>query len=57
MLDYFMHEGCNARAWIYFEVERGSFIDAAILKEGTKLLTKGSDDKSMIAPENWPGYF
>jgi len=51
MLDYFMHEGCNARAWIYFEVERGSSLDGATLKQGTKLLTKGSDDMPTIAPE------
>jgi len=55
MLDYFMHEGCNARAWIYFEVERGSSLDGAILQEGTKLLTKGQDDKPRIAPEELAG--
>lgn len=55
MLDYFMHEGCNARAWIYFEVKRSSSIDGAILQEGTKLLTKGSDDRSTIAPEELAG--
>jgi len=55
MLDYFVHEGCNARAWIYFEVKRNSSIDGAILQEGTKLLTKGTDDKSTIAPEELAG--
>lgn len=55
MLDYFMHEGCNARAWIYFEVKRSSSLDGAILQEGTKLLTKGQDDKSTIAPEELAG--
>ena len=55
MLDYFMHDGCNARAWIYFEVERGSSLDNAILPEGTKLLTKGSDEKSTIIPEELAG--
>lgn len=51
MLDYFVHEGCNARAWIYFEVESGSSLDGAIIPEGTRLLTKGSDEKTTIAPE------
>lgn len=55
MLDYFVHEGCNARAWIYFEVERGSSLDGAILREGTKLLTKGPDDRSTVAPEELAG--
>jgi hypothetical protein len=51
MLDYFMHDGCNARTWIHFEVERGSSLDGAILQEATKLLTKGSDEKPVVGPE------
>jgi hypothetical protein len=41
LLDYFMHDGCNARAWVCFAIsgnEDGP--DSFFLKKGTKLLTK-----------------
>lgn len=53
LLDYFMHEGCNARTWVCFEVVRSSSLDGGTLPERTRLLTKGTDDKIIIAPENF----
>jgi hypothetical protein len=41
LLDYFMHEGCNARCWVCFEVEQG--IKGFELSNGTKLLTTGTN--------------
>ena len=33
LLDYTMHEGNNARAWVRFEVEAGSVADGATLAD------------------------
>jgi hypothetical protein len=35
LVDYRMHEGSNARAWIAFEVEPGGGADGAVLPQGT----------------------
>ncbi|MEZ5082198.1 MAG: hypothetical protein R2750_01905 [Bacteroidales bacterium] len=48
LLDYPMHDGCNARAWVYFAVEEGGDADTQILPKGTKLLSKGPDDELTI---------
>ncbi|MBI2207274.1 MAG: putative baseplate assembly protein [Candidatus Rokubacteria bacterium] len=37
LLDYAMHDGCNARAWVHVEV-RGA--DPVVLPEGTPILTR-----------------
>ncbi|HEX6747300.1 MAG TPA: putative baseplate assembly protein [Longimicrobium sp.] len=42
LVDYFMHDGSNARAWVTFEVEPGGGADGAILGAGTQLLTEAS---------------
>lgn len=34
LVDYFMHDGCNARAWVHFHVDAG-----LQLRKGTQLLT------------------
>jgi hypothetical protein len=39
LLDYFVHEGCNARAWVCVEVASGGDADGATLSAGTRLLT------------------
>lgn len=44
LLDYFVHDGCNARTWVCFEVQKGGGADKQVLKAGTMLLTKGPDD-------------
>lgn len=41
LLDYHVHNGCNARAWIALEVESGSSSDMATLPEHTLFFTKG----------------
>ena len=40
LLDYRMHDGSNARAWVQFAVELGSGADGLTLAAGTQLLTK-----------------
>lgn len=37
LLDYKMHEGCNARTWVVFEVKDG---EPVYIKRGTRLLTR-----------------
>ncbi|HVF91223.1 MAG TPA: putative baseplate assembly protein [Blastocatellia bacterium] len=44
LLDYRMHDGSNARAWVTFEVEGGA--DGLVLQPGTPLLTRGSREES-----------
>lgn len=50
LLDYFMHEGCNARAWVYLEIDKA--INSISLPGNTLLLTHGSDDAIMVDPDN-----
>lgn len=43
MLDYPMHDGCNARAWVALQVDAsvgGQNTEGAVLPAGTQLLTK-----------------
>jgi len=42
LVDYFMHDGANARAWVTFEVEPGSGADGATLLPGAQLLTEAA---------------
>jgi hypothetical protein len=39
LLDYPMHDGCNARAWVFFQVDPGP---AVLTPKGTTLLTQGT---------------
>lgn len=50
LLDYFMHEGCNARAWVCFESDKA--IDGKTISGGTLLLTSGSDNVTGIDPDD-----
>lgn len=50
LLDYAMHEGCNARAWVLFQVEPGGGADGLTLPEHTPLLTRGADDTIIVDP-------
>jgi hypothetical protein len=45
LLDYAMHEGCNARAWVCFEVESGWDQE---LPPHTILLTRGSNPACVV---------
>jgi hypothetical protein len=38
MLDYMVHDGCNARTWIHVHVDR----DIPALPKGTVMMTKGA---------------
>lgn len=49
LLDYFVHDGTNARTWIAFEVEAFSAADGKTVKAGSKTLTKGSSSNVVIA--------
>lgn len=48
LLDYAMHDGCNARAWVCFEVEQGGSADGLALEAGQMLLTRGLKDTPTI---------
>lgn len=50
LLDYPMHDGCNARAWVAFEVTLGGDADGETLEPGRVLLTRGTDNNPMVVP-------
>ncbi len=50
LLDYNMHDGCNARVWVFFEVEASGSLDGTTLPQGTLLLTRGMEDTVMVDP-------
>ena len=49
LLDYRVHDGCNARVWICFEVKEGGPVQ---LVKGDKMLTR-SVDETVMSPEDW----
>ncbi len=51
LLDYRLHDGCNARAWVCFEAQPGSEIDGWLLPEGTQLLTRSALAPVTLRPE------
>ena len=51
LLDYAMHDGCNARAWICFDVEGGGGADGLVLDPLTPILTRGQDSTVMVSPD------
>jgi hypothetical protein len=46
LLDYFVHDGCNSRVWIFAEVEPGTF--GYEMKQGTILMTNAKDDQTSV---------
>lgn len=50
LLDYLMHDGCNARAWVHFAVTPGGALDNATLDVGAILLTSGATAAAMVDP-------
>ena len=48
LVDYFLHEGCNARAFVCFRVAGHS----VFLAQGTQLLTRTPGLSSVIAPDS-----
>ena len=53
LLDYFMHDGSNARTWVCFKWEPGDGPDVT-LPEGTPLLTKGTVEAARVDPNDLP---
>lgn len=50
LLDYRLHEGCNARAWIHVEIVD---TDAVSIPRGARFVTHGADDPAqfVLAPD------
>jgi len=44
LVDYFMHDGCNARTWIHFDVDT----DNVEVKKGTRIITRVSGLSSVV---------
>jgi hypothetical protein len=51
LLDYIMHDGVNARVWMYLAVESGSSADGYTLPTGTPLLTRVDAPRGGLPPE------
>lgn len=52
LLDYAMHDGCNARTWLSFEVEAAGASDNLLLSKGTPFSTEpGRNDEEPIVFE------
>ena len=49
LLDYFVHDGCNARAWVFIETSAAAG-PANIIKKGTILMTGGKQKEAAIDP-------
>ena len=50
LLDYRVHSGCNARAWVVVEVDSGGGADGQALAAGTVLLSRGDQEETTVAP-------
>ncbi|MEO6729681.1 MAG: putative baseplate assembly protein [Ferruginibacter sp.] len=48
LLDYHVHDGCNARVWVQIEVEKGSNADGLPLEKRTRLMTNGTGNSYAI---------
>jgi len=56
LVDYFMHDGCNARAWVQIRVwQDAKAHDHVLLAKGTPLLTAIPDEGAVIRPDS-PAY-
>jgi hypothetical protein len=53
LLDYAMHDGCNARTWVFSQVDQGTAADGYTIPTGTPLLTRGLVDVSTVAPADY----
>jgi Baseplate J-like protein len=52
LLDYRVHSGCNARAWIVLVVDKGGGADGQPLDAATVLLSRGDNDETTVAPSD-----
>jgi hypothetical protein len=48
LLDYAVHDGCNARAWIHISIKEEGTAEKMVMKEGTTLLTNNILNKTAI---------
>lgn len=48
LLDYFVHDGCNARVWVQVEIEAGADAENVTLEKGTVLMTNGIDNEVAV---------
>jgi hypothetical protein len=48
LLDYAMHEGCNARTWIFLQADPGAGVP---VPKGTRLLTKVNAARGLLPPD------
>src|SRR5712691_9983369 len=48
LVDYFVHDGANARAWVCFSVASQSDADGATLPAGTRLLSRESQGEPIV---------
>ncbi|HEY3057557.1 MAG TPA: putative baseplate assembly protein [Chloroflexota bacterium] len=48
LVDYFVHDGANARAWVCFTVTPHSDADGATLPSGTRLLSRESQAEPIV---------
>lgn len=50
LLDYAMHDGCNARVWVCFQVTAATPADGTVLTHGSILLTRGLGADPVVHP-------
>lgn len=50
LLDYRMHDGCNARAWVAIEVDPNGLADGSTLPANSQLATRVAGDRAMLDP-------
>ena len=48
LLDYAVHDGCNARVWVQIEVEPGGNAEGLSIEKGTILMTNSIEGKTSI---------
>jgi hypothetical protein len=48
LLDYFVHDGCNARVWVQVEIEEGGDAENVVLDKGTVLMTNGINESAAV---------
>ncbi|MFQ5525106.1 MAG: hypothetical protein ACE5GX_02485 [Thermoanaerobaculia bacterium] len=51
LLSYYLHEGCNSRVWVHFEMAEWPF--ATTLRKGTRLLTRAGDLPAQLEEHSW----
>lgn len=52
LVDYALHEGCNARVWVYLELNDLNLQQPVLLEQGTKLVTGKSTPQPVLNPDS-----